>query len=155
LQTLQLVLAVNSVLNNVLNNDQCNSSAVPFFCNATYSLCGDGSYMMDISEKCVQVRDNDCPIEWRVLENFFNVSFPNCRSFSENGEAPPLNCSDQFDVFNGSLCLPLCLPLCSEFSQISRNAAVTANALTILFEVIGLIGGVITLIACFFNRKTM
>ena len=111
---------------------------------------------MDISEECEQVRDNDCPIEWRVLENFFGVPIPSCESFSENGtltfsEAPPLNCSDQFDVFCGSLCLPLC----SEFSQISHNAAVTANALTILFEVIGLIGGVITLIACFFNRKTM
>ena len=148
----QSVLAINTAL----NNDQCNSSAVPFFCNATYSLCGDDTYMMDISVECVQVRDNDCAIEWRVLENFLGVPIPDCGSFSEDGnlsftKAPPLNCSDQFDVF----CDSMCLPVCSEFSQISHDAAVTSNALTILFEVIGLIGGVITLIACVFNRKTM
>ena len=139
-----------------LNNDQCSSSAVPFFCNATYSLCGDDTYMMDISEECVQVRDNDCAIEWRVLENFFGASIPDCGSFSENGnlsfsKAPKLNCSDQFDVFCGSMCLPVC----SEFSQLSHGAAVTSNVLTILFQAIGLIGGAITLIACVLNRKAM
>jgi len=149
---IQSVLAVNTAL----NNDQCNSLAVPFFCNATLSLCGDDSYTMDISEECVQVRDNDCAIEWRVLENFFDASIPDCGSFYEDGnlsfsKAPLLNCSDQFDVFCGSMCLPLC----SEFSQLSHNAAVTSNVLTILFETIGLIGGAITLIACVLNRKTM
>jgi len=152
-QTLiQSVLAVTTGL----NNDQCSSSAVPFFCNATYSLCGDDTYMMDISEECVQVRDNDCAIEWRVLENFFGALIPDCGSFSEDGnlsfsKAPELNCSNQFDVFCGSMCLPVC----SEFSQMSEGATVTSNVLTILFEVIGIISGVVTLIACIFNRKTM
>jgi len=149
---IQSVLA----LNTALNNDQCNSSAVPFFCNATLSLCGDDSYTMDISEECEQVRDNDCAIEWRILENLFDASIPDCGSFSEGHDlsffkAPLLNCSDQFDVFCGSMCLPLC----SEFSQTSHGATVTSTALTILFEIIGIISGVVTLIACIFNRKTM
>ena len=154
-QSQSLVQSMLSI-NTALNNDQCNSSTVPFFCNATYSLCGDDTYMIDIFEECVQVRDNDCAIEWRVLENFFDVPIPDCGSFSGDGnlsfaKAPPLNCSDQFDVF----CDSMCLPVCSEFSQTSHDAAVTSNALTILFEVIGIISGIITLIACVFNRKTM
>ena len=155
-QSLRLIKSVHAV-NMAFNNSQCNSRASPFFCNATYSLCGDGTYMiMDISEVCLQVRDHDCAVEWRVLENFLNIPIPDCDSYSEDGnlsfaKAPSLNCPDQFDTFCGSLCLPVC----SEFYQISENAAAISDALTIAFEAIGITGGIITLVACVFNRKKM
>ena len=85
-----------------MSNSRCNTSALPFFCDATYLLCGDESFMTNISEVCVQVRDDYCAVEWRVLENFLNIPIPDCDSYSGNltfTKAPPLDCPDQFDTF--------------------------------------------------------
>jgi len=153
IQSLRLVKSVYAV-NMVLNNSRCNTSALPFFCDATYLLCGDETSMINISEVCIQVRDDYCAVEWRVLENFLSITIPDCGSYSGNltfTKAPPLDCPDQFDTFCGSLCLPVC----SKFYQISQNAATASDALTIAFEAIGIIGGIITLLACVFNWKKM
>ena len=151
-----LVQAIHTV-SLVLSNEQCNNAAIPFFCKAVFSLCSDDSFIAeDLEEECVHVRDDNCTIEWRVLENIFSVPIPSCESFVANGtlmftKAPPLTCPDQFNVF----CDSVCLPSCPEFSQYSEVANVTNYALMVVFELIGLISGVITLIACLFNRKKM
>ena len=152
LSLIQALLAVNLVL----ENEECNKAAIPFLCNATFSLCSDNSSVLDLKEECIQVRDDKCAIEWRILENIFNVPIPSCDSLSTNGtltfaKAPQLTCPDQFDAF----CDSVCLPSCGEFSQHSDDAAVASRVLAIFFEAIGLISGVITLIACLFNRKKM
>ena len=145
------------VINSVLSNKQCNNSAVSFFCSAMYYVCGDDdNSTVDLMEKCVEVRDNDCPIEWRGLENILDVLIPSCESYTANtnitfDKAPPLNCPDQFDEFCGSLCLPVC----EEYSQVSRDAAIASDVLTLTVIIIGLIGGLITLVACIFNRDKM
>lgn len=122
-----------------------------------FSLCSDDSYVVDLEEECVQVRDNNCTIEWRVLENIYGVSIPSCESFSVGGtltfdKAPPVNtCPDQFDLY----CDSVCLPSCEDFSQFSDEATVVSYALIITFQLTGVISGVITLIGCLFNRKKM
>jgi len=141
----------------VLRNKQCNNSALPFFCKVVFSLCGDdSSFIMDLMEECITVRDNDCPVEWRVLENIFDISIPSCESYIANRnitftKAPPPKCPDQFDVFCGSLCLPVC----EQYSQVSHDATIASTVLTIIFLIIGLMGGVITLITCICNREKM
>lgn len=152
---LPLVQAIHAI-NSVLRNKQCNNSALPFFCKAVSSLCADDSFFMNLTEQCVTVRDNDCSIEWRVLENIFDIPIPSCESFTTNRgltftKAPPLKCPDQFDVFCGSVCLPVC----EQYSQVSHSATVASNVLAIIFIMLGLIGGLITLIACIFNREKM
>ena len=146
-------------INSIVRNKQCNNSAVPFFCNAMNFLCGDDDNSTDgLMEECVEVRDNDCPIEWRALDSIFDAPsyFPSCESYTANtnltfAKAPPLNCPDQFNEFCGSLCLPVC----EEYSQVSRDAAIASDVLTVTFIIIGLIGGIVTLVACVFNREKM
>ena len=153
--SLSLIQALHAV-NLVLENEECIKAAIPFLCNATFLLCSDNSLVLDLKEECIQVRDDYCTTEWRVLENIFNAPIPSCDSFSVNAnltfaKAPPLTCPDQFDTF----CDSVCLPSCKDFSQNSHAATVVSHVLTIIFEAVGLISGVITLIACLFNREKM
>lgn len=154
--SLSLVEAVHAI-NLALNNEECNIAAVPFFCDAMFSLCSDDSYVVDLEQECIQVRDENCTTEWRVLENIFDVSIPSCESFSANGalsfaKAPALDtCPDQFNVY----CDSVCLPSCEDFSQFSHDATVASYALIITFQLTGVVSGVITLIGCLFNRKKM
>ena len=154
--SLSLVQAVQAI-NLALNNEECSAAAMPFFCSAMFSLCSDDSYVDDLEEQCVQVRDDNCTIEWRVLENIYDVSIPSCDSFSVGGtltldKAPPVNtCPDQFNLY----CDSVCLPSCEDFSQFSHEATVVSYALIITFQLTGVISGVITLIGCLFNRKKM
>ena len=152
---LPLVQAVHAI-NSVLRNKQCNNSALPFFCKAVFSICGNDSFFTNLTEECVTVRDNDCSVEWRVLENIFDISIPSCESFTINkglvfAKAPPLKCPDQFNVF----CSSVCLPVCEQYSQVSHGATVASTVLVIIFIIIGIIGGLITLIACICNREKM
>ena len=142
---------------SVLNNEQCNNSALPFICNATRLLCGDGiSLEVDIQDKCVEIRDYDCAVEWRALENIFDAPLPDCTSFTVGGNitfsiAPPLVCPDEFDKY----CDSFCLPSCKRFSQVSWNAIIISNIVTISLIALSLLGGVCTLIVCILNRKNM
>lgn len=146
-----------NAFSSVLNNLQCNNSALPFICNATHLLCGDGSGpIADLQEVCVEIRDNDCAVEWRALENIFSAILPDCASFALDtnitfSKAPPLICPDEFDLFCGSFCLPSC----ERFSQISQDAVTISNNVKIVLIALSLLGGVCTLIVCILNRKVM
>jgi len=139
-----------------LNNEQCKNSSFPLICNATYILCGDDKSNVDLEEKCLQVRDHDCAVEWRILENIFGATLPDCTSFAVGGnitfsKTPALKCPEEFDIY----CNSFCLPSCEKFSQISRKSITISNYLIIALIAISLIEGVFTLIVCIFNRKTM
>jgi len=154
------VSALNSVYNVgiMLGNEQCTEDGLEFFCNAVSFLCNDylwsdGNSTSSLSEECVQIRDNQCATEWRIVENLFNLSLPDCSSFDEGAnltlsDAPILPCPNDFGVFCG-----LCLPLCS--SPLPKDIRTTYAALTIVLFVITLIGGVIVLITSIRKRKTM
>ena len=155
-RTLSLVQAMRAI-SLMMNNEECTNATVSFFCKAVFSLCSDESIIAeDLEEECVDVRDNNCTIEWRVVENIFNVSLPSCESLAANrtvvwSKAPPLTCPEQFNVF----CNSFCLPTCPDFFQFSQVATVANYVLLIVFELLGIISGVITLIACLFNREKM
>lgn len=137
--------------------EQCKNSTLPFFCNATQLLCGDNSFVAGLEDKCVQVRDHDCAIGWRAYENIFGAALPNCTGFAKDrnltfSKAPALVCDgESFDVYCGSFCLPSC----KDFSQISTDATKAATYIIIILMIIGLLGGVLTLIVSIINRRKM
>lgn len=154
--SLTLIQSINT-FSEVLENEQCNSSALPLICNATQLLCGDNQVpVIDLEEECVQIRDDDCAVEWRALENIFFAPLPDCTSFSVGAnvtfsKAPPLTCDDEFDLYCGSFCLPSC----ERFSQLPRNDIIISDYLTLALICISLLGGLLTLIVCICNRNTM
>ena len=153
---LALLQSLQSI-NSVLNNKQCQNSAIPFFCNATQVLCSDQNrFVVGLEENCVQVRDYDCTSEWRAYEMFFNRTLPDCTSFAKDGnltfsKAPTLVCPETFDLYCGSFCLPSC----KNFFQLSTDAIIAANAIRIALIALGMLGGVFNLIVCILNRRKM
>ena len=137
------------------NVSQCGSDTLPFFCNATLLLCNGNSSLVDLTEECEEVRDNKCASEWRIVENFYNRSVPDCTSYTLNrsltfGSAPSLKCPEQFDHFCGSTCFPVC----GEYSVLTEDSSTYYYRFVIsTCGVIGLISGVVTLIAFYFHRQ--
>ena len=136
---------------NEFNNHQCTENALSFLCNATYTLCDDDSYPL-VSEECVQVRDNYCAAEWRIVDNLINSSTVDCSVIENETDSiiPDLKCPDNFEFACDSLCLPSC-----DFTPYSSDSTIAFRVWSFFFFVISLIGGGITLIASCFNRHKM
>ena len=148
IRALQLVY----VLGTLFGNNYCVADALPFFCAAIDSLCVDNTSLPSLHEECIQVRDNKCSSEWRVAENLFSTSLPNCSSFGTTvtfSSAPIQTCPDMFEVFCGSLCLPSCQRI-----SLFRMDVAYRVWFTILY-VVNLIGAVITVIASIVYRQKM
>jgi len=151
---LYLIYDLSFTLNSI---SQCGSDALSFFCNATILLCGGDSSSVDLTEECKEVRDKKCASEWRIVENFFKISLLDCISFTKSGNttfrsAPILPCASQFDHFCGSTCAPVC----GEYSVLTEDTSTFYFRFVVsTLGVICFIGGVITLIACYYNRQKM
>jgi len=135
----------------VLKNASCANDTLLFFCNATLLLCSGNSSSVNLTEECKEVRDNKCISEWRIVEHFYNRSVPDCTSYAKDANltfevAPKLPCPKN----SGHFCGTTCLPVCGEYSLFLENTVLVA--ITITFEILGLIGGVITLIICYFKH---
>jgi len=139
------------------NRNECSENGLSFFCNSIAFLCGISSFSynstLSLSEECVQIRDNFCAAEWRIVKNIFNLSLPDCNSFNDDSTAtsdiPRLLCPDKFGEFCSSVCLPVCHePLIGNIESIFK-------IMIIVLYIISLTGGVITLIASVVKRKTM
>jgi len=140
-----------------MENTECYYDSLSFFCNATLLLCNGNGSTVDLTEECEEVRDNNCISEWRIVEGFFDESIPDCMSYREGGNmtfsrAPSFQCPSKFDHFCGSACLPVC----------DGHYLITENTFDFVFYVLAiitgticLIGAVITLIACYYNRHKM
>ena len=135
------------------NATQCGDE-LSFFCNATLLLCNGNSSSVDLTEECEEVRDNKCASEWRIVESFLNKTILDCTSLSFTEDrnllfksAPDLPCTSQFDHFCGSTCGPVC----GEFSF--TEDASSFRFVIIPCSLVGLTGGIITLIVCFYYRK--
>ena len=147
---LQLTLQTVYNLSVVLENGQCGNTISQFYCNAI----DDDTH--DLITECLEVRDDTCAAEWRMVESFFDLTLPSCDGFygvnnftSEKAQA--LNCPVDFGIFCGSLCQPLC----AEFSLFSDAATVAYKVLKIMFHVMAIIAGVVTILACCVHRKKM
>ena len=137
-------------LSVVLENDQCSDAISQFYCNAI----DDDTH--DLITECLEVRDDTCAAEWRMIESFINLTLPSCVGFYgvnnfTSEKAPALNCPVDFGIFCGSLCQPLC----AEFSLFSDAATVAYKVLNIMFHITAIIAGVVTILACYIHRTKM
>ena len=136
--------------------DRCTMDALPFFCDATLYLCGKDEFL-NLTSMCLTVRDNDCALEWRAVETFLNTPVPDCASFEMDknltfSKAPlPNKCPDGFAIF----CDSVCLPVCGEYVPFTRRNSNIYYIFVSIWGTIGLIGGVVTLIACYCNRHKL
>ena len=143
--------------NSWLHNDQCLNSAIQFYCNATQVPCDDNNtFILGLQEQCIQVRDNDCAVEWRAYEIFHNTLLLDCTSFAKDGnvtfsKAPALVCPKEFDLY----CDSFCLASCEDFYQLSTDAISVANIVITIVIFLGLLGGVFNLIVCTLNKGKM
>ena len=149
-----LILQSVYELSVALENDKCSDAISKFYCNALNTVNNDASH--DLITECLEVRDDTCAAEWRMVESFLDFTLPSCNNFygSENftsEKAPALNCPPDFGVFCGSLCQPLC----DEFSLFSEAATVAYKVLNIMFDVMAIIAGVITILACCMHKEKM
>ena len=138
-------------LSIVLGNSRCNKAVQEFFCDAVTTIDN-----FTLIKQCLHVRDDECAAEWRIAEDFFNFSLPDCSSFDKDGNfttkrAPILSCPDDFGIFCGSLCQPLC----AELSLFNDPATVAYRVLNIICHTISVIGGVITILACCLRKRKM
>ena len=137
-------------LSLLLGNGQCSEAISQFFCNAI-TEADSNSF-----KECLIVRDNKCAAEWRIIENFFNVTLTSCDSFNEStnfifARAPILSCPEDFGVFCGSLCQPLC----AEISLFNEAATITYEVLNIILHTMSVIAGVVVLVICFVHKRKM
>ena len=152
------ILALNYVYNLgvVFRNYQCVEDGLNFFCDAINFLCEvstDNSSLL--SEECVQIRDNQCLAEWRIVRNLFNASLPDCNTFNEGAnltvsDISSLPCPAHLDVFCG-----LCLPICGEQFPFNDSVETAFNAWKIILLIVSLSGGVVNLIVSIIKHKKM
>ena len=155
------IVGLHSVYSLGLLNSQCaTNNTLPFFCNATLLLCNGNSSSVDLTEECEEVRDNKCASEWRIVEIFYNRFVPDCVSYNRSREdrnltfsqAPKLPCPSEFDHICGSTCLPVC----GEYSVfMNYKLRHVLYVMIIVSGIVGLIGGIITLVACYCNRHKL
>ena len=147
-----LITELNLVYNaaSMLDNHRCTENALPLFCNTT---CSDDNTLPQ-SEECVQVRDDNCAAEWRIVDNLLNGSSLDCATFKSETDLKlsfvPILCPDNFEVVCNSLCLPSC-----DLIPHSNGVTTAYRVWSSCFLILLLTGGVITLVACFLKRKKM
>ena len=136
----------------LLRRTQCMESVQSFYCSASCS--DDVNASSSNYRQCVEVRDHSCSAEWRITINVFNVSLPDCGTFTDHNNSstiPELICPDHYETF----CDSLCLPQCSQFSRFDDRFTSALKVCTISFYTFAIAGGVVSLIACFLTRKKM
>ena len=142
-------------LSFITGNSLCSASILSLFCS-TVALYDGCNVTKSLDEECVQVRDNECAAEWRIVETLFNLTLPDCSSLNETGnillsKAPTQMCPDEFGVLCGSICQPLC----AEFS-LHNDATTTIYAVfEIILNCISIIAGLVTIAASIYERKKM
>ena len=133
---------------SAFTNPFCARGTYPLFCKAL-ELC---SISQDVVRNllCTQVRQKLCTAEWRILEvNNRSEKLIDCQGFGETGQP---NCHEQFDLADNN---SVCLPLCKEFSEFRRTFTDLVVGLSAFSGLVNVIGGIIVIIACIFNRAKM
>ena len=153
-------LALVYGLGTMLDSRSCVEDGISFFCNSIAVLCGNVNGSSLLTEECVEIRDSNCAVEWRIVGNLLpNVSVPDCSSLDDEANltfsavTPPQTCPNDFDVF----CNTFCLPVCGETSpQMYSDSIINFyHVWAILMVVISLTGGIVVFIAVYLKRETM
>ena len=134
---------------SAFTNPFCANRTYLVFC-AALNLCSIGSDAVARSILCTEVRQKHCTLEWRIMEvNNRSEYLIDCDGFGETGKP---NCVEQFDLADGD---SVCLPLCEEFSQYDEKFTDAMVALQGFVNLVNVLGGIISFVACIINRKKM
>jgi len=138
----------------VLASDtRCTAS---FSCDTILTVCDNDTSLSSLSEQCFELRDNRCPTEWRIAENFLNISVPDCNNIdgisnTTTAITPPLNCPENYGIFCGSFCMPLC----DEVTPFSGTVTLFFRVWVSIFYVFSIISGIMVIIASLLNYRKM
>ena len=151
-------LALVYGLGTMLDSRSCVKDGISFFCNSIAVLCGNINGSSLLTEECVEIRDSNCAVEWRIVGNLLpNVSIPDCSSFDDVANLtfsvapPPQTCPNGLGVF----CDTFCLPICGEASPYSDGITDFHNVWAIVMFVLSIAGAIVAFIAFYFKRETM
>ena len=134
---------------SVFTNPFCPNATYELFCGAL-AHCSIGQDVVARSLLCTIARQNLCTAEWRILEvNNRSEELIDCQGFGETSQP---NCSEQFDLADDN---SVCLPLCEEFSQHEPHFTNFIVGLNAIVHLVNVIGGIIVIIACIWNRTKM
>ena len=134
---------------SVFTNEFCPNRTYPLFCEAL-GHCSRSQEVIVMDLLCTQVRQKLCTAEWRILEvNNRSEELIDCRGF---GETDQPNCTEQFELADNN---SVCLPLCEEFSQYGEENTDFMVALSGIVHMMNIIGGIIVIVACIWNRTKM
>ena len=127
-------------------NKFCINATYEMFCQAL-EHCSSGQ---DAELLCTQVRQNFCTTEWRILEvNNWSEELIDCQGFGETNQP---NCTEQFDLADNN---SVCLPLCKEFSLFGPSFTNFLVGFTAIAHLMNVVGGIIVIIACIWNKAKM
>ena len=144
-----------------LVSEECSAVVMPFICQYAYPPCdGDGSPLLITQEQCINIRDNVCATEWMLaMTTELGAILPTCETIQSEGNfssvgnmntSEPLRCHYQFGEYCG-----FCLPLCGEFSQHRVQTKFVLKGLIIFSTAVGIIVGVIIIVAAVIRWKRM
>ena len=145
-QVVELFEIVKSFSN--LISEECTNVVLHFVCQYVYPPCdGNGSALTITNEQCVNIRDEVCAQEWRIILNTeYRTLLPDCEA---KNESEPLKCHHHFKEY-----CSICLPVCGEYSLTSDEDNKIEKVVLILFGTFGLVGGIIVLVVAIVRRKT-
>jgi len=155
-QVVQLFELLGSFSN--LISEECSAAVHPFVCQYVYPPCdGNGSALLITMEQCLNVQNEMCVEEWRLVMNTeFGSLLPDCQELEDensnsslSNQTEPLQCHHNFKRFCG-----LCLPVCGMYSPSSDESNHVERIASIICGVFGLVGGVIVFIITIIRRKT-
>ena len=159
-QILELVVLAQSLPNLV--SEECSAAVLPFICQYAYPTCdGDGSPLLITQEQCVDIRDDVCANEWRLIMITDLASLlPNCEGFEKESNievdskpsnvSEPLKCHHQFTEFCG-----VCLPSCKSFTQYSDHTTMVESIADIFVGVLAISGEIVFLVGAVVRWKQM
>ena len=145
-----------------LVSEECSAAVVPFICQYAYPPCdGDGSPLLITQEQCVNIHDDLCANEWKLIIITDLASLlPNCEGFHKesdvevyskpNNVSEPLRCHHPFTEFYG-----VCLPSCRSFTAYSNHITMVERVIDICSGVLAISGEIVFLVAAVVRRKQM
>jgi len=130
-------------------SEKCIDAVLPFVCQYVYPPCdGNGSVLSITNEQCLNVRDEVCAQEWRIVMNTeYRTLLPDCEM---KNDSKPLKCHHHFKEYCG-----VCLPVCGKYSPASDVNNEVEKVFLIISNTVGLVGGFIVLAIAIIRRETM
>ena len=145
-----------------LVSEECSTVLVPWLCQYAYPPCdADGNPLLITQEQCINIRDDVCANEWRlVMVTDLASILPDCEGFDKefdvevNSSLPnvskPIRCHNQFTKF-----CKICVPSCGSFSQYPDHIVVLDSAFEILTGALAISGEIVFIVAAVVRRKQM